>query len=788
MNEVEVVVTERRTGDAFGSLTRDINRARQDFKQLRSDAKIDPQIDTKVQVDTSEVGSARREIEDIDNTQVKVKTDVETPDASGAVSSVEAQFADVDLSDMGGAMQSQLGSMLGGPIAGIFGTAAATLGGDFADGVAQGIRARSTTIEESIRFGVANAEVRQVGEISGAAYSDGFGEGAAQLRDVALTLRAELGAIDDDLDLSQATRQVSVLSDVFQIDLAQSVNLARRLVANDLVADTSEAFNLMVDAAQKYRLNVDEVFDVMSEFAPVFSKMGVDGATAMNIIGTAAQQGLLPNISRGAELFEEFNVRLAEVDTLRAPVQALGLDFDVMQQKLADGRGAEALAEIAEALLAIEDPAKRDAIAVEIFGTAIESAADPQAVINLLATADSITAVGTAADDAAAQLQGAQTGIDKLKIAAEEGGRAWGDWVNIQGSFVTSLVESKGNLREFADAWAESTGRTKEATTEIEGVTSALTRAEGPISGGGRSLRDLGESADDVATGMESLEARTERLQGALQSLSDWASGSGEAALRGIHEAADGITEAFGENEAAAFSLKNGWDLTTEAGRAGSSMMADLRNDVAAVTQAYINGEVTTAQYASATSALEGRLREAAAAAGIDKAAVDALAGSLFALPSDVQTQVDTHTEQAQANIAAMDGMLSAINGRTANTFINNTTTNTVINRTIGGRRPSRIQAHGGVTGAVPTAESGGVRNGLTLVGEAGPELVELPAGAMVRTADDTERAMNQIRGDGGTTNIFNIAGSVWSTRDLEELMRDLFLGGAFGNLGALAA
>lgn len=50
--------------------------------------------------------------------------------------------------------------------------------------------------------------------------------------------------------------------------------------------------------------------------------------------------------------------------------------------------------------------------------------------------------------------------------------------------------------------------------------------------------------------------------------------------------------------------------------------------------------------------------------------------------------------------------------------------------------------AHGGVIGAISTAASGGLRNGFTMVGEHGPELVDLPAGTNVHTAGDSMRML----------------------------------------------
>jgi hypothetical protein len=47
-------------------------------------------------------------------------------------------------------------------------------------------------------------------------------------------------------------------------------------------------------------------------------------------------------------------------------------------------------------------------------------------------------------------------------------------------------------------------------------------------------------------------------------------------------------------------------------------------------------------------------------------------------------------------------------------------------------------RAHGGIVGAA----SGGIRSGLTLVGEGGPELADLPPGTMVHPAGTTREML----------------------------------------------
>lgn len=96
-----------------------------------------------------------------------------------------------------------------------------------------------------------------------------------------------------------------------------------------------------------------------------------------------------------------------------------------------------------------------------------------------------------------------------------------------------------------------------------------------------------------------------------------------------------------------------------------------------------------------------------------------------------------------QDKIARAKGELASINGRVATTYVD-----TVYRSTSQGGHPTqRRRAMGGVIG---TAATGGVRGNMTLVGEAGPELVQLPTGSRVRSNPDTRRILGAGGGTGG--------------------------------------
>lgn len=88
--------------------------------------------------------------------------------------------------------------------------------------------------------------------------------------------------------------------------------------------------------------------------------------------------------------------------------------------------------------------------------------------------------------------------------------------------------------------------------------------------------------------------------------------------------------------------------------------------------------------------------------------------------------------------IGAARQELNAINGKTATTYI---ITYSKKYRSV----HDIVKATGGVVGQAAT---GGARNNMTLVGEEGPELVDLPAGSHVRSNSDTRRKMGDGRMD----------------------------------------
>jgi predicted phage tail protein len=102
---------------------------------------------------------------------------------------------------------------------------------------------------------------------------------------------------------------------------------------------------------------------------------------------------------------------------------------------------------------------------------------------------------------------------------------------------------------------------------------------------------------------------------------------------------------------------------------------------------------------------------------------------------------------------------LNSLNGRTATTYI------TTVHRTTEEQVAPHF-AKGGIRGAA----TGGLRGNMTLVGEQGPELVDLQPGSHVRSNSDTRRLLNNATADGGSAQfVFKSSG-----RRVDDLLLEI--------------
>lgn len=706
--------------------------------------------------------------------EIGPKIEREMADVGEAASgSFGGSFADLNINDIAGQLGGQLSALAGaaGPFAVAGGIAAASFGDDFMTGVSRALGSRRSEALLSIQSGLGGDALGEVGREGGAAYAAGFGESVKEVSFTAAAVRKELSQIGDAFDTGQATKEIQLLSDAFGIDLQQSINTTRRLVAQGLARDIPEALDLIVTAAQRAPATFEQNLDALEEFGSSFAAVGIKGAAAADFMADAWEQGLFPTFDRAPELIEEFNIRLAELDALRKPVEQLGLNFEEMQRKLATGRGTEALDEIVSSLIAMEDPVLRDGLALEIFGTSIESASDKLEALNLLKTIDEFDALGDAATDAADKWEDASSGMATLGRDVEEAG-------NFFAGATAKAADGHGILGDFGDRIdLVKRGLANigigDTTEKFGAFTNVVTEAEQAMADAAVQSGFLGASAQDMERGFQDaivpvhgLDAAIGDLTGTLAQFFDF---SADELLRKITQETERLGAAFQATDGDAVRFNGTIDTQARGGAALQAQFERLSSSIARAGADYEDGSIDATQFASTQAAVAQSIERVAADAGLTQAQIAGLRAKYLELPPSVVTEI-LAIDGASNTLAMIARMAGAI---PRNILV-----------TVSGRSIN-------FGGFVDQFATGGVSSGgPAVVGEFGPEFIpDLRAGTQVQPRANTPE--DATSGGSGITviNYVTVMGSMVSQRELiGDLTNEAVRGGfsdAFSDFGA---
>ncbi|MFI7234434.1 hypothetical protein [Streptomyces cyaneofuscatus] len=262
------------------------------------------------------------------------------------------------------------------------GAASATIGAGI--GAALGVGVATSLSMEGANAKLANqlnlnaAEAARIGQVTGAVFADGF---TANTDEAAMALRGVASSMVDVGDTSSAelqklTTQAKVLSDTFEFDLNEQTQAAGALMKSGLAADGTAAFDLITAAAQKLPAGMAaEIPAMVSEYSGFFAELGVTGPQMMGALTEAAKNPLF-QIDRLGDSIKEFNLRIAETEAVRKPLQELGLDVGHIQKLINSGKGTEAFDQVVIALSKVKKQTDATRLSAALMGGPGEDAKD----------------------------------------------------------------------------------------------------------------------------------------------------------------------------------------------------------------------------------------------------------------------------------------------------------------------------------------------------------------------------------------------------------------------------
>lgn len=357
---------------------------------------------------------------------VKIKSDVDVSGLDKAVQKLEELGKKAE--EIGGKM-SELGESMtqniSAPIAAM-GTAAVLSAGQFDNALGQ--------IEAAL--GVTGAEAENLEETAKAVWSEGFGDSLEDVTGALVRVKQNMKNITGD-ELENVTRNALALAKTMDADVNEVTRAANNLMTNFGI-DSEKAFDMMAKGAQNGLNFSDELFDNISEYAPLWKDAGFSAEEMFGILQAGTEQGVY-NLDYLNDVVKEFGVRIVDGSESTSTAMAGTLAstqevFDAFQS------GKATVADVAKAVAAdlstMENDVDRNAIGVALFGTKWEDLGG-DVVLSMLNAGQAMT-----------DFEGSMSGI--VQAQEQTFGQRWDSLVR---NAAVSLEPVGTILLELAENW-----------------------------------------------------------------------------------------------------------------------------------------------------------------------------------------------------------------------------------------------------------------------------------------------------------------------------------------------
>ena len=223
-------------------------------------------------------------------------------------------------------------------------------------------------------LGATPAVAEKYGKIAGNLYAGAWGESMDDvnhaIESVASSFKGLSGA-----GLEKVTIQAMDFASIFETDLPRATAIASTVMKSGLAKSATEAFDLMTAASQRVPAALrEDIGDAAEEYGQFFKSLGFSGEEAFGVLVKGAEKGQY-GIDKAGDAIKEFTIRATDMSTsTKDAYKSIGVDAGrVTSLLLNGGDGAKvAFKAILDGLVNIKDPAKQAQQAIALFGTPLE--------------------------------------------------------------------------------------------------------------------------------------------------------------------------------------------------------------------------------------------------------------------------------------------------------------------------------------------------------------------------------------------------------------------------------
>jgi len=217
-------------------------------------------------------------------------------------------------------------------------------------------------------LGLTQKGAENLGKISKEVWKKGFGESLEEVDTALIKVYQNMRDVPYD-ELQMASEDVLTLAKVYDVDLNEATRGAGQLMSQ-FGLSTQETFDLLAAGAQEGLNYSDELFDNLSEYAPLFKQGGFSAQEMFTILANGTKNGSY-NLDYINDLVKEFGIRVQ--DGSKGVSEGFG-DLSEETQKVwksfneGKGTAADVFNAVLGDLQKMDDKVKANQIGVALFG------------------------------------------------------------------------------------------------------------------------------------------------------------------------------------------------------------------------------------------------------------------------------------------------------------------------------------------------------------------------------------------------------------------------------------
>lgn len=200
-------------------------------------------------------------------------------------------------------------------------------------------------------------------------YSNNYGENMQDLSDAMATV-VKNSKETDPTKIKELTKNAIVLRDTFDFDIQESMR-AVNMLTDQFGISGDEAFNLVVQGAQKGLDKNGDMLDSINEYAVHYKQMGYTANQFFNSLANGTNAGTF-SVDKLGDAVKEFGIRSKDTSkTTTEGFELIGLDAGKMRESFSKGGSTaqKATQDTLNKLFELKDEVKQNQAGVDLFGT-----------------------------------------------------------------------------------------------------------------------------------------------------------------------------------------------------------------------------------------------------------------------------------------------------------------------------------------------------------------------------------------------------------------------------------